>query len=46
MLARRNAKRVERLNVTQVEWFVVGTIEWDLDVDSGSPGVDATLNLA
>ena len=45
MLARRNAKRVERLNVTEVEGFVIGPIEGDLDNGSGGPGIDSALNL-
>jgi len=45
MLARRNAKRRERLNVTEVEGFVVGAVEGDLDVGSSGPGINAALNL-
>ena len=45
MLARRNAKRLERLNVTEVEGFVIGAIEGDLDNGSGDPGINSTLNL-
>ena len=41
MLARCNAKRLEHLNVTEVEGFVIGAIEGDLDNGSGGPGINS-----
>ena len=45
MFTRRNAKRFERLNVTEVERFVIGAIEGDLNVDASGPGINSALNL-
>jgi hypothetical protein len=45
MLARPNAKRLERLNVTDVEGFVIRAVEGDLDVDSCGPGINSALHL-
>lgn len=45
MLARRNAKRLERLNMTDVDGFVIRAVERDLNIDSGGPGINAALNL-
>jgi hypothetical protein len=46
MLACRNAKRIERLNMTEVERFVVTAVEWDVDVASGGPCINPALNLS
>ena len=45
MFARRDAKRLERLNVTEVYGFVIGGVEGELDVDASSPGVNTALYL-
>ena len=45
MFACRNAKHVERLNVTEVERFVIAAVEGHVNVDSSGPGINATLNL-
>ena len=45
MFTRRDAKRFERLNMTEVKWFVIGAIEGDLNVDACGPGINAALNL-
>jgi hypothetical protein len=45
MLARCNSKRFERLNVTDIEGFVICTVEGDLNFGSGGPGINSALNL-
>jgi hypothetical protein len=45
MLACRNAKRFERLNVMDVQGFVISGVERDFDVDSSGPGINSALNL-
>ena len=45
MLACRNAKRLEHLNMMEVEGFVISAIEGDLNNGSGGPGINSALNL-
>ena len=45
MLACHDAKRLEHLNMTEVEGFVIGAVEGDLNVGSGGPGINSALNL-
>ena len=45
MLACRDAKRLERLNVPDVDGFVFTSIEGDFNLDTGGPGINPTLNL-
>ena len=45
MLACGNAKHLECLNMTDVEGFVIGAVEGDLNIGSGGPGINPILNL-
>ena len=45
MLARRNAEVLERLDVMEVERFVLRAVEGHLNVDSSGPGINSALNL-
>ena len=45
MLAHCNAKYLECLNMTEVEGFVIGAIEGDLDNGSSGPGINSALNI-
>ena len=47
MLACHNAtgKHFERLNMMDVQGFVISGAERDFDIDSSCPGINSTLNL-